>query len=496
MSAETLSRPWFDIEDLPLSDEQLLARETWMMEEGNWREDHSIPSAGNHYRYMWKWDSLKAVAINARRGDPDRAALEFATLEQYRDPQTGFMPNKIFATASHKTWRDYPEAWNFNNNRVGTSYSQPPINAWAAMETYESFSAQGREDEGLAFLASAYGMAEPGNYTGLQGEHAYFINHRQNSPDDPLIGVVHPNETGRDSDQANKPWEAFAKGLPNAKREWLHMQKLGYDLGRLGRDPEGKRIDWIPEQTRQKYWVNDVMFNAMHAKNLRHLADIAGILSDTTDSQQQKEQYGQEILKYRTIANNVEKEILDRMWNSSDGFFYNLDEHGEQIPVESVTGLFALMLDNIRDKQATSLFNKLEDGGWFGTPYPIPSHAVRSRFYDPEPAWFNRKFTPWWSGSVWLSPNEILTEEGLVRRAVALLARGERQQAERVMKIGGHIADKTVEMLAINPKSMEYYSPITGKGMRVEDFMWSQIGLHFEKYRAAAEAMRAGKQAA
>lgn len=490
MSVEKHPRPRFIEDDLPLNDQQLAKRETWMMEVGNWREDHSIPSVGEHYRYMWKWDSLKAVVINARRDAPYRAATELMTLERYRDTATGFMPNKIFATAKHKTWRDYPEAWNFNNNRIGTSYSQPPLEAWSAVETYESYVRIGQKEKGLRFLAAIYGTTEEGNYTGLQGEHAYFINHRQNGIDDRLVGIVHPNETGRDSDEANKPWLVYSeKKGQSAVREWLHMQKLGWDLGRLGQDSQKQRVDWIPEQTRQKYWVNDVMFNAMHANNLRHIARIADTLYHYSHEAQMQDRYAADHEKYHQIAGKVEREILERMWDSEQGFFYNLDQDGNKIPVESITGLFPLMLENISNKQASALLDKLEDPRWFATPYPVPTHAVRSDFYDPDPEWFKGTFTPQWSGPVWIDTNQMLVEEGLVPR-LEHFAKSKNEPtgrilAKRALENAGFIAKKTRELLAGNLKSMEYYSSETGQGQRVADFMWSNIGLHFEKYESA-----------
>lgn len=490
MSVEKFSTPEFDANQ-PLTDEQLRERESLIMDETNWREDHSVPSAGEHYRYLWKWDSLKAVVINARRGKPDQAKTEIITMEKYRDRSTGFMPNKVFATTDRKTWRDYPEAWTFNNNKVGSSYSQPPIAAWSAMETYKSFKDQNREDEGLQFLQEIYGTAEEGNYTGLQGEHAYFINHRQNSKGDPLIAIVHPNETGRDSDEANKPWLQVKSEGPGAMLEWLRMQKLGHDLGQLGRDPENERVDWIPEQVRQKYWVNDVMFNAMHASNLRYLADVAGLLADKSTDYQAKHQYHEDISKYQQVADAVESEILQRMWNDEQGFFYNLDDKGNQIPVDSITGLFPLMLENISQEQASSLLDKLEDPEWFNTPYPIPTHAARSERYDTNPDWFKRTFNPPWSGPVWISANHLIVEEGLVPRAEDYADPRRKvfapELAKRALENAGVVADKTKELLAINPKSMECYSATSGQGMRVQDFMWSNIGLHFEKYQAARQ---------
>jgi hypothetical protein len=468
----------------------MIHRETDMMERANWRGDHSVPSEGPHYRYMWKWDSLKAVVINARRGKPDRAKTELLTLEKYRDPQTGFVSNKIFATTRHKTWRDYPEAWNFNNNKVGSSYTQPPIEAWSAIETFTSFVNQERRSDGIQFLKDIYGSATPDNYTGLQGEYAYFMNHRQNSDDNPLIGIVHPNETGRDSDEANHPWVIKSdehKGK-KIKHTWLHMQRLGIQVGRLGRDPQGKRIDWIPKQVRGKYWVNDVMFNAMYASNLRYTSQIGEILAAETTSSQEKKRYKTDSNKYQELADNVEKRILEDMWDEENGFFYNLDKDGKQIPVDSLTGLFPLLLDKITQKQTATLLDKLEDPEWFHTTYPIPTHATRSEFYDPEPGKLKERLTPPWSGPVWISTNQILVEEGLVRQAERFLNPESPDYdpglGERCMRNAGRIAEQTKKLLAINPTTRECYTT-EGKGLRVDVFMWTNLGLHFEKYEAA-----------
>ncbi|MFZ2544561.1 MAG: hypothetical protein WAW80_01150, partial [Candidatus Saccharimonadales bacterium] len=459
------NNPQFTSHNTPLTDDQLRDRERWMMEVGNWREDHLSPSAGEHYRYLWKWDETKGDVINARRGDPDRASTGLKTLLKYIDTSTGFNPNKIFATATNKTWRDYPEAWNFNDNTVGSSYTQPPLEAWAAIETYQSYVQSGREQEGLDFLNDIYGTAETGNYTGLKGGYAYFINHRQNSPDDPLVGIVHPNETGRDSDEANKPWLAYSdKNSYDAKLEWLKMQKFGWDIGQLGRDSQKKRVDWIPEQVREKYWVNDVMFNSLYAQNLRYLSNIADILYKSTNDTKQQELYETDKEFYSVTANTVEEQILNRMWDPEHGFFYNLDKDSEsKIPVDSATGLFPLILENIELEQITALTDKLEDPNWFGTQFPIPTHAVRSKFYDPEPSWFKNKFTPQWSGTVWANVNMIIGE-ALAERAESFSdIKNENYNPDLTVRLIGNagiIASKTHEMLAINPKSMEYYSPI------------------------------------
>ena len=478
------SRSEFIPLDTPLTRDEMLKREDYMMDTGNWRGDHSVPSEGPHYRYLWLWDSSKAAGINARRGQPDKARIELQTLEKYRDPHTGFLANKLFATATGKTFRDYPEALYFNRPEIGSSYTQPPLQAWAAMETYKSYVKQNREEEGKKFLQEIYGTALPENHTGLQGQFAYLVNHRQNSEHDPLVGIIHPHETGRDSDRANKPESKtiFTKKplghhLETA-RLWIEMEQFGHAMGKLGRDPEKKRIDWLPEKVRGKYWINDVMFNALYVRDLTHMAKIGKILEKPHD----------EIYYYNKLATKVENQILSKMWNQEKGFFYNLDKEGKQIPVDSITGLFPLMLPNISEEQLEALRSKLHDPTWFATTYRLPTHATRSEFYDPH---YTRKNAPPWEGEVWLDMNYFLVEEGLMMQHERFSNPASEsynpQLAQKLTDDAKPIVEATEKLLSINKDTYECYDPDTGKGYRVKNFMWSNLGLHFDNYRGATK---------
>ncbi len=279
---------------------------------------------------------------------------------------------------------------------------------------------------------------------------------------------------------------------PRMKRSERILRKLGWNVNT---EPETERIDWIPEQVRDTYWVNDVMFNAMHANNLRYLADIGCILAETTDDIEQQERYTTDAEYYDSVAGDVEKEILGRMWDPEKKYFYNLDRDGNQIPVDSVTGLFALLLENISTEQTEALLEKLENPEWFGTECPIPTHAARSEFYDPEPKGFKNTFTPQWSGPVWIDVNHIIVEEGLVPRAETLADHESRRHnpklAKRLLARAAIIATSTQEQLANDVKTMEYYSPKKpGRGMRVADFMWTNLGLHFEKLQKAEATLK------
>lgn len=475
-----MERPNFAEYKVPLTDEQLLEREIWMMTNGNWKVDHSIPSAGDHYRYMWRWDSTKAVVINARRDDATRAYQELHTLLGYEDPETGFIPNKIFATAPGKTWRDYPEVLNFNRPEIGTSYAQPPLEAWAAWEMYEAHCRRGQPGTGVAALRRLYGQPGGDSQRGLRGVYNYFINHRENGGGSSLIGIVHPNETGRDSDEANKPWLVNSSRDISPQVEWLRMQKFTRTIGKLGRS--AVRTDWLPERVREKYWVNDVMFNVLYAQNMRYMGDIAELLASHSYGDDNRNFYAEDAKYFYSKAADVDLEIRERMWSDEHGFFYNLDGDGSKINVESVSGLFPLLLDDIESEQVSELLRALEDKDRFNTPYPLPTQSVSSRFYTPNPSGFKNQFTPQWSGPVWVDVNHLMAEEGLVKQAeqFPILRR-------RLLGRAAHIASKTHELLALNPRSMEYYSPTDGHGMRVADFMWTNLGLHFEKTQQASK---------
>jgi hypothetical protein len=276
-----LGEPPFDRPTPPLTREQRLKREAEMMDVTNLRSDgkslHTVPSAGDHYDgWGFKWDEDAAVIINARRNKPEQAAKELRSIERYRDKHTGFLSNKFRLEGVDAGDRPYlePERTLYNH-RDHSSYTQPPIKALAVMETYQSFQRQGKFADAKKFLEGMYGTAEPGNYTGLQGEAAYFLNHRQNSENDPLIFNTDANETGRDYDRALGPKRRILpgngktiglinsgivwvgkNGIPGLRERAKIFQGFNQKIAELGKDPEGQRRDWLPEKVREKYAVS------------------------------------------------------------------------------------------------------------------------------------------------------------------------------------------------------------------------------------------------
>lgn len=475
---------------------------------------HTVPSAGEHYDgWGFKWDEDFAVVINARRGKPRQAALELLSIEQYRDKSTGFLSNKFRIQDVENGDAVFlaPERRLYNHPDY-SSYSQPSLKGWATWETYQSYVNQGLHEEGKAFLEAMYGTAEEGNYTKLRGEAAYFINHRQNSATDPLIFNVHPNETGRDYvpelglQAKTLPGKGRFIGLINSGLAWRNLngvpilkQKIdhprlrghNHTIAELGRDPDGKRLDWQPDKVRDYYAVNDIMFNALHATNLRYTARVAKELGRDDEA-----------AAYEMKADAIFETLIDKTWNPDKKFFYNLDKDGNQIPVNSITGLYPLLYDKLPVDQATALLDKLNDKAWFDTPFPIPTHPRNSKHYDPH---YFRKEGPNWKGPVWINMNHLLVEEGLVTQARRFLDQTSKEYNPELGKAfldtAIHIADKTETLLGSNDLVYEQNNPEgrqrtifrreirAGKGQRVENFMWPNIGLHFDRLEALKEEL-------
>lgn len=435
--------------------------------ERNWNGSHTRPSPP-HYPDAFLWDSGWAAVINARRGEPERAAIELKTILEGEDSETGFIPNRRLIGPIN--WRDL-ESWTFTE-WGRSNYTQPPILPHAALEVYNSLKRKGQVQQGEKFLQAIYGETQAGKLSGLKGTYEYFGGHRENGNGSKLIGVIHPYETGRDSDPSLQqgafriPHKGIiAKFTPLAAKT-IPLINTAIDYGRIAKHNIRARIHgWKPKEVRDIYWVNDVMVNVIYANNLRDMSRISNELSNTKDSS-----------SYSNLAEEVEKEILEKMWSQDNGFFYNLDKNGNQIPIASISGLFPLTLEGISQHQLSSLLDKLESPDWFDTPYPIPSLPVNSQFYDPH---YDEKRM--WRGPVWINLNFLIAEEGIAKQLERF--KDNEDLSRRLLGYLDHLVTKTEE-LAEKSGFREFYDPESGKGYRVKDFTWSILALFLDKSKA------------
>ncbi len=403
-----------------------------------------------HYPNPYKWDLSQTAQSRAILGDPDGAAQDLK--EIFRGMHSdGFIPNVRFINGRY--WD--PERKTFNDENE-SSYTQPPLEAQTAIATYNAYVEKGEEAKGREFLTKIF--------DDLHLSYDYFINYRENGDGSELIGIIHPHETGRDS---GPEYDAYVKqgrlptlgadtpklvGYVNSAIDYAKALTLNFKL---------KQVNWDPKLAREKkiFWANDVMFNAMYAKNLYDMAQISDVLGETD-----KKAF------YDAKASKVENEILTKMWDGK--MFYSLDINGKMIKKITVGNLAAIMLPNISEEQSKAILDVLSDTKMFATEYPIPSVPVKSPDYDPH---FREKRL--WRGPTWVNMDFHIVE-GLLYQAEKL--KETNPQLAQELKVRGLYRTRQVTKMVDREGFWEFYDPETGKGYRITPFAWSGMAKALE----------------
>ena len=349
-----------------------------------------------------------------------------------------------------------PERIAFKGEDNGSNYTQPPVLALAVAETFESTAEQNLPQAKL-FL---YEM-----YPSLKRFYEYFETYRSNSARNKLIGVIHPHETGRDSDPTFdqiKPLRLKRNGVDTPRTTDLINVPIDY-LSVLAYGVKLKRDNGDLSKTRKRFWINDVMMNCIYVDNLYQMSKLAGIQGLERDSEY-----------FSKLAETVEEQIMSKMWfpnaRSGQGAFYALNKTGSPINEISISNLFPLVLPNISEYQLRSLLDMMDRS--FNTPYPLPSVATDSPNYDPH----NREIDRLWRGPTWINTNWYIVERGLKIQ----LSRSDIDNTnllDRVQTWESRIIDSSRALLDKSGLA-EHYDPITGAGQRkrVKNFAWSNLG--------------------
>ena len=113
-----------------------------------------------------------------------------------------------------------------------------------------------------------------------------------------------------------------------------------------------------------------VDFNACMAVNALYISALADILNDKEVSFQYKRRY----FSLKTRINSL-------MWDSDDGFYYDIDENERRIRVKTLAGYWPLLAEIPNDEKAERIIEKLQDPRFFGTPHPFPSVAAEESVF-------------------------------------------------------------------------------------------------------------------
>ncbi|GHV27831.1 hypothetical protein AGMMS4952_10200 [Spirochaetia bacterium] len=114
-----------------------------------------------------------------------------------------------------------------------------------------------------------------------------------------------------------------------------------------------------------------VDFNAMMAVNALYLSALADILNDREASFQYKRQY----FSLKTRLNTL-------MWDSDDGFYYDIDIHENRLKVKTIAGYWPLLAEISNDDKAEQIIDKLSNPEYFGAVHPFPTVSVSEPSFD------------------------------------------------------------------------------------------------------------------
>jgi len=112
-------------------------------------------------------------------------------------------------------------------------------------------------------------------------------------------------------------------------------------------------------------------FNAMMVINMLYMSALADILNDKETSFQYKRQY----FSLKTRINSL-------MYNTTDGFYYDIGKNEKQIPIKTIAGFWPLLAEIPNGEKAERIISKLSDSKFFGTAHPFPTLSVSEKEFD------------------------------------------------------------------------------------------------------------------
>jgi hypothetical protein len=408
------------------------------------------PPAEKHYLHLYPWDSSAAAYILTHFGYLREAETELFSIFHRQRPN-GMVPN--IQRLGHYRKKD-PELLTFTEPDTSSDYSQPPIWPMAIEALYQARKADD-PDQAKLFLQEILPRAKE--------SLGYFIDNRQLSNSNPLIFNVAPSETGRDGDPA---LNGYAPHLPRNGAETPQLVDLinsgvGY-LGRIGLGSRNLSNGWDPQRTRRYYAAVDPMFNSIYARNLRLVGELASELEETN-------QAGYFHAKADAVEEAIIKDLFEPEAEGGNGAFLVDNVKGKK-DIISITALGPLLLKNLPEDQLESVLNLMDSS--FNTPYPLPTVAADSRYYDPE----GRQPHHVWVSEVMTIAN-FLCASGLRAQAKrADLAHRRDLRARSLHWSDDRIVPRSRELIAQG--YYEGYSPETGRPKRtgtVRNFVWNGL---------------------
>ena len=413
---------------------------------GNEAGGYIAPARGL-YAHQHLWDTC-FTAIGQRHYDIAGAMAGIRRLlgAQWRN---GMVPHIVFQPG----WRYW---WDRRNWRSWVSpaappglatggITQPPMIAEAVVRIGQCLPA----GERAAWYRSVYGQ--------LAAYHQWLYRER-GSRGSGLVVQIHPWETGLDntppwleSQEADRP-PGWLAALTAAKldrcAEHLRWDTRYVPAGQRSpaaealrlyaalRHIRGRRYDSAAVLADPVFAIADLTFNSILVRANTLLRHIAGFL-------------GAPLPGGLAASMRQTEEAVESLWDEAGGCYRSRDTRtGRLLREPSIAALMPLYAGCISRVRAGRLAGLLADPAQFGTPYPVPSVPLTSRWFSP---------VRYWQGPTWVNTNWLLID-GLRRYGFAA-------EADRLRR-------RTLE-LTRRSGFWEYYHPVTGAPAGMKDFSWT-----------------------
>jgi Mannosylglycerate hydrolase MGH1-like glycoside hydrolase domain len=125
----------------------------------------------------------------------------------------------------------------------------------------------------------------------------------------------------------------------------------------------------------------------------RQLSQIAAILGKSDEA-----------VKYAREGDELSELINQQMWDSQRGFYFDMTQQGQHVPVETVAAYWTLLARVASPDQASALVKQLDNPATFGRLNRVPTLAGDEPGFVPDGGY--------WRGSVW-APAETMVIRGL-----------------------------------------------------------------------------------
>ena len=377
-----------------------------------------MPSVGR-YEWQWFWDScFHAIALSTLDVELAKTELNTLLMSQRAD---GFIGHIIYwgrwgSIASAVFGQSRPTEW----RRRHSGMIQPPVLAHALLRIWQE---SGDADYLIATLPRVRSYYE-------------WLSAERDPETDGLIGVISPYECGLD----NSPAYDAELGLNHPGRRDLLLTnwRLDWHNALLGRGHNFAHL-----KRRNRFIMIDPFMNAVYADGWDAISEMHAALDQHDDAESAREKRDQTVAALNTHC-----------WDASSGRWLYL-RSAERIPDHTlaVGTIFPLIVAGQEPSKVDEAVNRhLLNEAEFWTPYPVPSVAASEPTFDPDGE------STIWRGPVCMNLNW-------------LLARGLRRHGFK--QAASEIETKSIDMASRDFR--EFYSPLSGRGLRGTDFGWATV---------------------